>query len=252
LQLEFEVAQRLNVLVLRVAPWLDEVKRPDPDTILDMPEHSRRRRSQPRKRTPILNTPRVAIYHRVSTLDQDPGLARAELGAWAERQGGELAMTVEESASGVWNARPGLQRIMDAARRGEVDVVVVWKLDRWGRSALDVLSNIEQLSNAGVRFVATSQGIDIRPDGDAMGRLMITMLAAVAEFERDLISERTRLGLEKARRAGRRLGRPPKARPSPEEVAELREQGMSWRKLAKHLGVSVNLCRRRYAEHAEG
>jgi hypothetical protein len=89
-----------------------------------------------------------------------------------------------------------------AARRGKLDAAVVWKLDRFGRSALDVLANIQDLDAAGVRFIATTQGIDIRPGGDARSRLMRTMLAAVAEFERDLIRERTRLGIAKARATG--------------------------------------------------
>src|SRR5580700_10449439 len=101
--------------------------------------------------------PRWATYHRVSTLDQDPTLARAELAAFVARQGGHVAMSVEESASGAWNARPGLQRVLEAARRGHVEAVAVWKLDRWGRSSLDVLGNISALGDAGVRFVAVSQ-----------------------------------------------------------------------------------------------
>ena len=85
--------------------------------------------------------------------------------------------------------------------RGDVDAVVVWKLDRWGRSALDVLANIQALADAGVRFVAVTQGLDVKPSGDAMSRLLLTVLAAVAEFERDLIRERTLLGLARALRA---------------------------------------------------
>src|SRR5258706_7304596 len=141
---------------------------------------------------------RAAITHRASRLARDARPARRELEAWVERQGGCCVMCIEESASGAWNARPGLARVLDAAQRGDIDAVAVWKLDRWGRSALDVLANIRSLADAGVRFVAVSQGLDVKPDGDAMSRLMLTVLAAVAEFERSLIRERTVLGLEKA------------------------------------------------------
>lgn len=97
-------------------------------------------------------------------------------------------------------------------------MVPVWKLDRFGRSAFDQLGNIRQLDAAGVRFVSVTQGIDIRPGGDPMSRLLITMLSAIAEFERDLIVEHTRLGLANARRAGVRIGRPRVPTPAADKV----------------------------------
>lgn len=213
------------------------------------------RRKPPRKRpqaSPPISAsgPRVALYHRVSTLDQDKTLARRELESWAERQGGSVVLVEEESASGAWNGRPGLMRVLDAARRGEVDAVAVWKLDRWGRSALDVLANIQALTDAGVRFVAVSQGLDVKLGGDAMSRLMLTVLAAVAEFERDLIKERTHLGLDRARRRGVKLGRPKTRGPSPEAVLELRAQNMSWSEVAKALRCTVYVARARAQEGA--
>ncbi len=132
---------------------------------------------------------------------------------------------MEKTGSGARNDRPGLQRLTDAARRGRLDVVLVWKLDRFGRSALDVLANIRDLDAGGVRFIATTQGIDIRPGGDAMSRLILGVLASVAEFERDLIRERTRLGMAKARAAGKRIGRPQAARPVSADVQRLRAAG---------------------------
>lgn len=188
-------------------------------------------------------TLRVATYHRVSTLDQDRSLARVELRQAASRLG-ELVLEVEEKGSGARNDRPGLQRVQEAARRGQVDVLAVWKLDRFGRSALDLLANIRALDSAGVRFVATSQGLDIRPGGDAMSRLMITMLAAVAEFERDLIRDRTRLGLAAARRRGVRLGRPRAPGPSPAEIRRRRGKGESWAVIAAALDCTVAKARR--------
>jgi DNA invertase Pin-like site-specific DNA recombinase len=182
---------------------------------------------------------RAAVYHRVSTLDQNPALARDELRAAAARLGAELILDIEETGSGARNDRPGLQRLMQAARRGRLDVVLVWKLDRFGRSALDVLANIRDLDAAGVRFIATTQGIDIRPGSDAMSRLILGVLASVAEFERDLIRERTRLGMAKARVAGKRIGRPAVERPERADVARLRAEGKSWREVSDALGCSV-------------
>jgi putative DNA-invertase from lambdoid prophage Rac len=182
---------------------------------------------------------RTALYHRVSTLDQNPALVRDELRAAATRLRAEVVMDIEETGSGARNDRPGLQRLMEAGRRGKLDAVLVWKLDRFGRSALDVLANIRELDAAGVRFITTTQGIDIRPGGDAMSRLILGVLASVSEFERDLIRERTRLGMAKARQAGTRIGRPKAPRPQRDDVQRLREQGRSWREVACELGCST-------------
>src|SRR5436305_8120982 len=177
---------------------------------------------------------RVATYHRVSTFDQDATLAREELRAAATRLGGEVVLAIEETGSGARNDRPGLQRLMATASRRQLDAVLVWKLDRFGRSALDVLANIDTLASAGVRFLATSQGLDVRPGGDAMSRLILGVLASVAEFEREIIRERTRLGLEKAKAEGKRLGRPMVLTAAKvERVKKLRGAGRSWAQVAK-------------------
>ena len=182
---------------------------------------------------------RAALYHRVSTIDQNPDAARAELRAAAQRHGLRVTLEVEETASGANNGRPGLMRIMSAAQRGKIDAVLVWKLDRFGRSALDLLTNLRQLDGAGVRFVAITQGIDLRPGGDAMSRLMLTMLGAVAEFERDLISERTKLGLQRARAAGKHIGRPRVPKPPSKRVRKLKASGQTWKQIAKQFGCTV-------------
>ena len=156
-----------------------------------------------------------------------------------------IELEVEESGSGARNDRPGLQRVLDAARRGQVQAVLCWKLDRFGRSALDLLSNIKTLEDAGVRFIAITQGIDIRPDGDAMSKLLVTMLAAVAAFELDLIKERSRLGMAKARRLGKHIGRPRKGVvPDRAAVTAMRSAGTSWAVTAQRLGCTSSAARR--------
>jgi DNA invertase Pin-like site-specific DNA recombinase len=181
---------------------------------------------------------RAALYHRVSTVDQNPHLARRELRAAARRMGLRVALDVRETGKGSNNDRPGLLRVLQAAQRGDVDVVLVWKLDRFGRSAFDLLGNIRQLEAAGVRFVSVTQGIDIRPGGDPMSRLVLTLLSAIAEFERDLIVERTRLGLANARRAGKLIGRPRVTTPPRDKVLRLKARGMTWPAIAARLRCS--------------
>jgi putative DNA-invertase from lambdoid prophage Rac len=155
---------------------------------------------------------RAVTYHRVSTLDQDPTLARAELRRAAEARGLEVVAEVEETGSGARNDRPGLQRVLELARTHQVEVVMVWKLDRFGRSTVDVLTNVQQLERAGVTFVATTQGLEVGREAGAMGQLVLQVMAAIAQFERAVISERTRLGMQGARARGRAVGRPKGAR----------------------------------------
>ena len=188
---------------------------------------------------------RAVTYHRVSTSEQDETLARDELRRAAELRGLEVIEEIEETGSGARNDRPGLQRVMDLVRRGEVDVVLVQRLDRFGRSTLDLLANIQALTDVGVRFIAVVQGLDVKPHGDAMSSLILTVLAGVAEFERELISERTRAGLAKAKAKGVRFGRTPVLTQSDVALArQLRDQGKSWRAVAKELGASEATIRR--------
>lgn len=201
---------------------------------------------------------RALTYHRASTRDQDPTLARATLQREARERGLDLVVEIEETGSGAKRDRPGLLRVMELAEGRRVDVVLVWKLDRFGRSCLDLLKNLERLDAAGVRLVAVSQGIDTGA-ADAAGKFTRTVLAAAAEYERSLIIERTTLGLadrraqlEKngqfwSRRSGklrRGLGRPRVEIP-PEvltEAIQLRShRRYSWAELERHFGGRFNM-----------
>jgi putative DNA-invertase from lambdoid prophage Rac len=152
---------------------------------------------------------KVAIYHRVSTLDQNPEAAREELRRAVTARGWEVAISEEETGSGAKADRPGLLRVMEAVRQGKVSAVVVWKVDRFGRSLIDLLRNLQAIGEAGGRFVAVTQGLDIGVGGDPASKLLFTMLGAVAEFERELTRERTALGMRRARDLGVRFGRRP-------------------------------------------
>jgi len=188
---------------------------------------------------------RAALYHRVSTREQNQRLARAELRAAAAARGLRVVLDVEETASGRGGVRPGLTRVLGAAERGAIDVVLVQRLDRWGRSTLDLLANLRRLQSAGVVFVAVAQGLEIRAEHDAVSDLTLTVLAAVAEFERAVIIERTLDGIAAARRAGKQLGRPlGDHAPAPERVAALRAAGRSWTAIAHRLGCTIGSARR--------
>jgi len=193
---------------------------------------------------------KAALYHRVSKLDQDAELARDELRKAARARGARVVLDIEEKGTGTRNDRPGLQQVLEAAKAHKVDIVIVWKIDRWGRSVIDLLANVRTLVETyGVRFYATSQGLDLKPGGDAVSKLLLTLLGGVAEFESALISERTVLGLARARKRGAQIGRVPVPRPDVGLVRELmcaREKEWGRRRprvleLAKKLGVSKNV-----------
>jgi putative DNA-invertase from lambdoid prophage Rac len=192
---------------------------------------------------------RAALYHRVSTADQNPAAARAELRRAATQRGCKVVLDVEETGSGAIAEREGLARVLEAARGGRVDVVLVWKLDRFGRSLLAILRHVEELERAGVAFAAVTQGIECRPGGDASSRFFLTILGAVAELERGLISERTRLGLKEAARRGAQIGRPTKKYTERFKGAVVKLRALerkSWRAIAKQLGCKEWEARRVY------
>ena len=181
----------------------------------------------------------AALYHRVSTSDQDPMGPLTELERAARRDGYEALQSITETGSGALNDRPGLEQLMRAVRARKLHAVYVWKLDRFGRSALDLLTQLNELERRRCRFVAVSQGIEFGDRPDPVGRMMLVMLAAVAEFERELIRDRTRQGLRRARDRGVTLGRPSVLLPPADHVRELRARGVYWRDIAKLYRCSV-------------
>lgn len=186
------------------------------------------------------------IYHRVSTVDQNPELARDELRKACAARGLQVVLEIEETGSGANNDRPGLARVLEAVMRREAQAVVVWKLDRFGRSAFDLLHNIRKVKEAGGSFVAITQGVEVGGKENPVGDLILTVLAGVAEFERALIKERTKIGLINAKQTGKHLGRPRKHPnvPTKEQLDLRRAQGVSLRGLAKEFRCTVFMCRR--------
>src|SRR5271154_34633 len=148
---------------------------------------------------------RVGLYARVSTFDQHtiPLQIRA-LREYAARRGWTIAMQVKEVGSGAAQ-RQLREKLLGAARRREIDVVLVWRLDRWGRSVADLLATLQELEHLGVGFVSLTEAPDLTTPA---GRARAGLLAVFAAFEREVLGERVRAGLAHARQNGKRLGRP--------------------------------------------
>jgi len=182
---------------------------------------------------------RVALYARVSTSDQNCEMQLRELRDYCQRRSWAIADEyVDTGWSGAKASRPQLDRLMADARQGRFDAVLVWKLDRWGRSLINSLQSVQQLASMGVRFIAVTQNIDT-DESNPMSRFMLHIFGAFAEFEREMIRERTVSGVRAAKAKGKKLGRPKRVFRR-DEVARLRESGQSWRAIAKQLGVPVS------------
>ena len=149
----------------------------------------------------------AVIYARVSTTDQSAEMQVRELREYATRRGWTIsAEYVDTGWSGAKASRPELDRLMRDAALHRFDAALVWKLDRFGRSVKNCVEGIERLKSAGIRFIAVSQSIDT-DENNPTSRLMLHVLAAVAEFEREMIRERVCAGIKNARRNGTQLGR---------------------------------------------
>ena len=177
-------------------------------------------------------TRRAALYARVSTLDQEPENQLAELRRYVAARDWVPIEYVDQGVSGAKDRRPALDRLVADARRRQVDTVVVWRLDRLGRSLKHLVTLLDEFHAVGVGFVSLGEGIDLHTPA---GRLQLHILAALAEFERARIAERVAAGLARARRNGTRLGRPEKHVPE-SVLAPVR--GLSVREAAQRLGVS--------------
>jgi DNA invertase Pin-like site-specific DNA recombinase len=178
---------------------------------------------------------KAAIYVRVSTSDQHNEIQIKELTDYVERRGWELAGAYQDQMSGAKAQRPGLDALMADARLHKFDAVIVWKLDRFGRSLINCVAGIQDLTAAGVRFIAVSQGLDTDA-ANPTSRLLLHILAAVAEFERELIKERVSAGLKHAKTKGVRIGRPRRVFDR-QRALDMRGQGMSLPAIARELGI---------------
>ncbi len=181
---------------------------------------------------------RVAIYARVSTANngQDPTMQTRELREYAEHRGWKLAGEyVDVGISGSKEKRPELDRLMADAHRRRFDCVVVWKFDRFARSVSHLLRALETFKSQGIEFVSFSEQMDTSTPA---GKMVFTVLGAVAELERSLIVERVKAGLRNARAKGKRLGRPKRV-VDVRRIAELRSRGAGWKRIAAEMEIGV-------------
>lgn len=159
---------------------------------------------------------------------------------YAGRRGWAVALDVKDVASGA-SVRARREELLRAARRREIDVIVVWRLDRWGRSLADLVVSLKELGELGVGFVSLTEALDLTTPS---GRAMAGMLAVFAEFEREIIRERVRAGIAQARLDGKPHGRPKTAALKTEEVAHLFAAGVSKAEIARRLKIGRTSVRR--------
>ena len=184
---------------------------------------------------------RAGLYARVSTHDQKtlPMQYRA-MRDYAVRRGWTVVMQVKEVGSGAAQ-REAREKLLEAARRREIDGVLVWRLDRWGRSVPDLLATLQELEHLGVGFVSLTEALDLTTPA---GRAMAGLLAVFAAFEREILQERVRAGLAHARQNGKRLGRPQTAALQADPVQKLYRAGISKAEIARRLQIGRTSVRR--------
>ena len=185
--------------------------------------------------------PTAALYYRVSTKDQTADMQKRDLRRFAEQREFAVAEEYEDiGVSGSKQSRPALNRMLADARKRKFDIILVWRFDRFARSTKQLILALEEFKGLGIRFISYQENIDL---GSPSGEFMFAIISAMAQFERSIIQERVRSGLEAAKAKGKVLGRP-KATPTPEEVRVLRAEGKSIREIAKILKVAKTTVER--------
>ena len=187
----------------------------------------------------------VALYARVSTLNnQDPEMQLGELREYARRRGWQVAEEyTDQGVSGSKESRPALNRLMADAHSRRFDAILIWKIDRFGRSLKHLVNSLAELAALGVAFVSLRDNLDLSTPS---GRLMFQIIGAMAEFERALIQERVRAGIRNARAKGKRVGRP-RVFVDTNRIASLRAQGRSWSQIVAEVGVGKGTAQRAIA-----
>jgi len=177
---------------------------------------------------------RAGLYARVSTADQQTlPMQISAMREYGERRGWTVVTTVQDINGGT-KQRPKREELIKLARQRKLDVIIVWRLDRWGRSLSDLTQSLEELRALKVDFVSVTEGLDFTTP---IGRAMAGMLGIFAEFERDVLRERVKAGMAHARLQGQVLGRPTTARDKADEIKELIAAGLSKKEIANRLGV---------------
>src|ERR1700730_13028030 len=184
---------------------------------------------------------RAGLYARVSTHDQQTlPLQMRAMREYAARRGWTIAAQIKEVGSGAAE-RELREKLLTAARRRDIDAVLVWRLDRWGRSLVDLVVTLKELSELGVGFISLTEALDLTTP---TGRAMAGLLSVFAEFEREILRERIRAGIIEARRKGTKLGRPITAAKKAAQIRKLHRAGVSKAEIARRLEIARTSVRR--------
>lgn len=202
------------------------------------------------KNETLLKGGRVAIYVRVSTKEQSTDMQLEALREYAEQRKWKIVAEFSETFSGAKDDRPKRKEILRLCQEKKIDLILVWKLDRWGRSMTDLVLTLQQVAALEIGFVSLTEHLDFTTP---MGRLMVGLLAILAEFEREVIKERMWEGRKRyaEKHNGNMGGRKPTAMAKMKEVVMLVEGGMSKYETAKRLGISPSSVARILKQHGE-
>lgn len=195
---------------------------------------------------------RVGIYSRVSTADkkQDPEVQLTPLREFCKARDWSIVEEYVDKVSGAKDRRPALDRLMNDAKKRKIDVIVVWKLDRWGRSLKHLINSLSELQALGVSFVSYSENIDLTTPA---GRMMFHVIGAMAEFERSLIIERVKAGMAIARLRGIKIGRQPLPPADIVRVLDAHEnKKLTIREIARETGIPRSTVFRVVKQFKEG
>lgn len=177
---------------------------------------------------------RVVIYTRVSTEDQKLDQQVYELKEFAKSRSWNVVQVFEEKRSAADKDRPGLKEAIELARSRKIDIFLVWKFDRFARSVSMLVNTLDEFNALGVEFVSLKDKIDTMTP---VGKMSFAVIAAMAEMERDIMSERIKAGIEARRRSGKAIGRPSKGDALKSEILGLKSRKLSNRKIARELGI---------------
>ncbi len=183
---------------------------------------------------------KVAIYVRVSTKDQNVEMQLNDLMRYSRERGYEVFKVYQDNISGTKDTRPGLNQLINAARKRRFDVVLVWRFDRFARSTKHLVNALYEFRNLSIDFISYQENIDT---SSPLGEAIFTIISAMATLERDIIAERVRGGLRKAKANGKKLGRP-KNEVDTDKVIEYRKQNKSIRQIANELNLSKGAVQR--------
>ena len=183
---------------------------------------------------------RVAIYARVSTKEQSVDMQLNDLERYSRERGFNVFKVYRDNISGTKNTRPGLDHLMNDAKTKRFDIVLVWRFDRFARSTKHLVTALYEFRNLGIDFISYQENIDT---SSPLGEAIFTIISAMSKLERDIIAERVKGGLRKARANGKRLGRP-KSVIDIDKLAGFRKQNMSIRKIANEMKLSKGTIER--------